>query len=135
MKSFFLQIKVVTKETPGYLPILSATSHSVAAPPSSEGAGDIKLYYQTSPESDLFCVICHKNYKNYGTLMNHLKKVHGKTLVLKCDKCETEFTDGKAFGLHNGRKTDCTKFKKKSVIPNTLTNGSNYFFLFLGEMG
>ena len=43
MKSFFLQIKVVTKETPGYLPILSATSHSVAAPPSSEGAGDIKL--------------------------------------------------------------------------------------------
>ena len=57
--------------------------------------------------------ICHKHYKNYGTLMNHLKKVHGKTLVLKCDKCETEFSDGKAFGLHKARKTDCSIYKRK----------------------
>ena len=105
----------MTKDTPGYLPILSATSRSAAAPPSSNGEGDneIKLYYQTSPESDLFCVICHKHYKNYGTLMNHLKKVHGKTLVLNCDKCETEFNDGKAFGLHKARKTDCSIYKRK----------------------
>ena len=111
----FLQVISVTKDTLGYLPILSATSRSAAAPPSSNGEGDneIKLYYQTSPESDLFCVICHKHYKNYGTLMNHLKKVHGKTLVLKCDKCETEFNDGKAFGLHKARKTDCSIYKRK----------------------
>ena len=90
----------------------SAISLSIAATP-PERTSEAKLYYQTTPESDMFCLICHKNYKNFGPLMNHLRKSHGKILILRCEKCETTFDDGKAFGLHLGRKTDCSKFKKK----------------------
>ena len=108
---------MVNDDTPGYIVNMmvtkpkSATSHSVAAPP-SDGASEVQLFYQTSPESDLFCVLCHKNYKNFGPLMNHLRKSHGKTLVLTCEKCNTTFDDGKAFGLHKNLKRDCSKFKR-----------------------
>ena len=109
---------VVTADTPGYIPNMlankpkTAISLSVAVTP-PERTSEVKLFYQTSPESDMFCLICHKNFKNYGPLMNHLRKIHGKTLILTCEKCETNFDNGKAFGLHISRKTDCSKFKKK----------------------
>ena len=40
-------------------------------------------------------------------LENHLRKKHGKTLVISCDKCATVFEDGKALNRHMNRKTDC----------------------------
>ena len=108
---------MVTADTIGYIPNIlaskpkSAVSHSIAAPP-TDTPSEVKLFYQTSPESDLFCQFCNKNYKKWGTLKTHLKKMHGRELVLTCEKCNTTFDDGKAYGLHLGRKTDCSKLKK-----------------------
>ena len=113
-----MEMRVVTPDMPGYIPNMSttltkkATSHSNSAP-SSDGASEVKLFYQTSAESNLFCLLCHHNFKNFGPLINHLRKSHGKTLTLRCEKCATTFEDGKAYGLHLARKTDCSKLKKK----------------------
>ena len=123
-KLSFVQVRLVTPDTPGFIPNVltskpkTATSNSCAAT-SSEKA-NVRLYYQTSAESDLYCVVCHKSYKSFGTLKNHLRKNHGKNLELKCEKCDTTFDDGKSFGLHMARKTDCSKLKKKYVFDTLL---------------
>ena len=79
----------MTPDTPGYIPNIqtsikpkSAVSHSVAAPASATVPSDAKLFYQTTSDSKYFCVICHSSYKNMGPLENHLRKKHGKTLVI-----------------------------------------------------
>ena len=106
----------VTEETPGYAPQVlvrkprSAISHTSAAP--AAPATEVQLYYETKEEGKYFCVKCHKPYKSFGTLGNHLRTQHGKTLVFKCSKCDTIFEDGKALSYHRKLKTDCSKLKK-----------------------
>ena len=73
----------MTADTIGYIPNIlaskpkSAVSHSIAAPP-TDTPSEVKLFYQTSPESDLFCQFCNKNYKKWGALKTsgrfHAKK-------------------------------------------------------------
>ena len=113
-----LQVEVVTEETPGYAPQVlvskprSAISHTSAAPAAPPAATEVQLYYETKEEGKYFCVKCHKPYKSFGTLGNHLRTQHGKTLVFKCSKCDTIFEDGKALSYHRKLKTDCSKLKK-----------------------
>ena len=57
----------MTPDTPGFIPNVltskpkTATSNSCAA--TSTEKANVRLYYQTSAESDLYCVVCHKSYK------------------------------------------------------------------------
>ena len=106
----------VTWETPGYIASLmrekpkSVVSHSVAAAPSST----VKLFYQTPASNDDFiCIICHKSYKSLGTMGNHLRTKHGKTLVMRCEECGTVFEDWKALNRHTKAKRACTKLPSR----------------------
>ena len=117
--SHYLKVVVVNEETPGYIKpapfrqaVKTVVSHSVADTAPKPKADEPDLYYQTSPDSPYFCVVCHKSYKGFGPLKNHLKIKHGNDLVIKCDKCDTEFKDGKALGRHKLQKMDCSKYKK-----------------------
>ena len=66
-------------------------SQSFNCRPSHRYPSEVKVFYQTSPKSDMFCQFCNKNYMKWRTLKTHLKKMHGRELILTCEKCNTTF--------------------------------------------